>query len=205
MNARTISIAAVFLAALIAGCGGAGPTPEKNYYRLDGPSGVTALEEPATQRPVVVNAPRATGVRNERNMLYSEDPNAINLKQYHQHYWEEAPANLVQAWMIDYLRARNVSPTVVRRSSSRERVTISSWIRRFERILSKDGRSVIVTMEFRVDVSGRSEPLFLGDYQTRHSVRRNDMQGTALAFSGVIEETLQRFGADLEEALEDLD
>lgn len=204
MNAWTISIAAVFVAVLIAGCGGAGPTPETNYYRLAGATNVAALATPATQRPVVVKAPRATGVRNERNVLYSEDPNAINLKQYHQHYWEESPSNLVQAWMIDYLRARNLSGTIVRRSSSGDRVTISSWLTRFERILSEGERSIIVAMEFQVDVSGQSEPLHIGEYRSVQSVGRSDMEGTALAFSAALNDIMKRFDTNVEEALEGL-
>ncbi len=205
MNARIFSIAAVFLTALIAGCGGAGPTPETNYYRLASSANVTALSTPATQRPIVVKVPRASGVRNERNVLYSEDPDGINLKQYHQHYWEESPANMVQAWMIDYLRARNVSATVVRRSSSGDRVTISSWLTRFERILSEGDRSVIVAMEFQVDASGQSAPLHIGEYRSRQSVGRGDMQGTALAFSAALGDIMGRFDADLERVLEALD
>jgi len=205
MNPRTILIALGFVAVLIAGCGGAGPTPETNYYRLASSTTVTALSAPATQRPIVVKVPRATGVRNERNVLYSEDPDAVNLKQYHQHYWEEAPANMVQAWMIDYLRARNVSATVVRRSSSNDRVTISSWLTRFERILSEGERSVIVAMEFQVDVSGHSEPVHIGEYRSRQSVGRGDMQSNALAFSAALGDIMGRFDADLERALEGLD
>jgi ABC-type uncharacterized transport system auxiliary subunit len=204
MNAR-IRISVALLAALLAGCGGAGPTPETNYYRLAGATNVAALATPATQRPVVVKVPRATGVRNERNVLYSEDPNSINLKQYHQHYWEESPANMVQAWMIDYLRARNVSPTVVRRSSSGERITVSSWLTRFERILSEGERSVIVAMEFHAEVSGQSEPLHIGEHRSEQPVGRSDMEGTALAFSAALENIMKRFDADLEEALEGLD
>jgi ABC-type uncharacterized transport system auxiliary subunit len=205
MNARIFSIATVSLTVLVAGCGGAGPTPETNYYRLADPTNVAALATPATQRPVVVKVPRATGVRNERNMLYSDDPNAVNLKQYHQHYWEESPSNMVQAWMIDYLRMRNLSATVVRRSSSGDRVTISSWLTRFERILSEGERNVIVAMEFHVDVSGRSEPLHIGEYRSVQSVGRSDMEGTALAFSAALNDIMKRFDADVEGALEGLD
>lgn len=205
MNARVIPLAAVLCAFLLAGCGGAGPTPETHYYRLAESSDVTRLGEPATQRSVVVKTPRATGVRNERNMLYSEDDAAVNLKQYHQHYWEESPANLVQASLIDYLRARDVSPTVVRRSSSAGRITISSWLKRFERVLSGDGRSVVVVLEFRVDTSGVSEPMLIEEYKSVQPVARSDMQGTALTFSLALDDIAGRFTTDFERALENLD
>ena len=205
MNPRVIMFSVALLAILLAGCGGAGPTPEMNYYRMAGPVGVTGLNTPATERPLVVKTPRATGVRNERNVLYGDTKDGVNLKQYHQHYWEEAPANLVQAWMIDYLRARNVSPTVVRRSSSGDRITVSSWLERFERVLSGNGRSVVVVLEFRVDVSGVSEPLLIDEYSSEQSVERSDMEGTALVFSVALNDIMDRFDADLEKVLEGVD
>ncbi|MCB1636700.1 MAG: hypothetical protein KDI51_19085, partial [Xanthomonadales bacterium] len=90
---RLLFLAVVSL--LLVACSGPAPLPDFRYYRLAPPTRVEALDPPALDAPLVLNAVQADGVHGERPILYATDPDSLRIAQYHYQLWNDPPPALV--------------------------------------------------------------------------------------------------------------
>ena len=68
---------------------------------------------------VLVSRFNSDGLYADRAVVYTEDDAEMVLQQYHYHFWSESPQTLLQAELVEWLRAANLSQWVVSRREAR--------------------------------------------------------------------------------------
>ena len=136
----------------LAGCiGSAPPVPRDHYYRvlvappaqggaLQNATGQSATGQSATgiMFPGVLSvAPLdAGGLLRERPLLYSATGRAHEVQQHDYYYWMDPPPKMLQAQLVDYLRASGLAEAVITPDLRvRPDYEITGRLRRFERLL----------------------------------------------------------------------
>lgn len=126
------------------GCGSVPPTPVDRFYRLQ-PVALSALvPSKAFPAGLAIQPFRADSLYAERPLVYSEDANSRQLRQYHYHLWLYAPAQLVQ----DHLLAS--FGKAADRSGKETGPRLEGRILRFDRVLAGKNSTAIVMLELRL-------------------------------------------------------
>lgn len=193
---------AVGLALLVlAGCSSA-PVPEDSFYRVgDLPEPGLVFDQYPIDGRLLVELPRAAGIRRQRGILYSEDPDHVELRRYHYHYWEDAPPEMLQRRLIERLRDAEVAPTITERMTTRVDSRLQTRLRRFERDVDGSSAHAVVTVDFVLfDGSGQGDALFRGSYTRRVPADSMRMIDTARAFTRAVDGVIDEFLAQLAES-----
>lgn len=114
------------------------PLPEDHYYRLD-------VAPPTTRDlsvDVTVQTVTASGIYNERPLLYSTAQAPTELRQYHYQYWADAPARMIREQLGAYLRA---AQSATRGATSA--CQVSGRVQRFEQHLAGRNTTAIAAIE----------------------------------------------------------
>ena len=138
---RTLFALAAFVLTL-AGCGSVPPAPVDRFYRLQ--PVVLDLPAKALAGGVALQPFRADSLYAERPLVYGDEANPRQLRQYHYHLWFYAPAQLVQ----DHLAAslgKLVDPAGKENASRLE-----GRILRFDRMLAGKSSKAVVALELRL-------------------------------------------------------
>ena len=180
---RNIVLLLITLAA-VTGCSLQPPVPEDHFYRLPA---LTLKTDNALTNHLSVKRFKTDGLHSERPLLFSEHGKPLSLKQYHYHFWTDAPPRMLQENLISTLRKTGVAAVVsdydpVRRGG----YIISGKIRQFEQVSRGKDNKVSIELELRIDDS-HGKILLVKDYQREQSAtsaRPHDLVtafGTALA------------------------
>ena len=183
------------LAVLMSACARQPPVPADHFYRLPEPK-VQALAEPLTKGVIVVNPFQTDGLHNERAMVYTKDAHAITLSRYHYSYWLDAPPRLVQAYLVEYLRAAKAARLVVSDPGVESAINISGRIVRFDQQLHGKSSRALIELELRVNGSKPGPPLLLKDYRADVPASDGSMEALVLAFHKGLNQIFERFLAD---------
>ena len=184
----------------LAGCAGQGPAPTDHYYRLPAVTAASS-HEPLTEGVIFVEQLIADGIYRERAMLYAGDPPALELNQYHYQHWIDTPSRLIRDHMIDYLRAANSAPQVVYVADVPAELSIFGRIRQFERQSGKDGNTVAVNLEFRVNSKYSELPVLIKEYPRQVDLKDISMSGSVDAFASALTSIYDELIEDIREQL----
>jgi ABC-type uncharacterized transport system auxiliary subunit len=141
------------------------------------------------------------GLHRERAILYSDDEDTIELKQYHYHHWIDSPTRMIRDHLVTYLRNVNAAPLVVTTVGEYVELNISGRIEQFERMDFSDQPAVAVELILRLDRQNESRPLLLKEYQVTRKMDDESMQSAVKAFDGALSKIFSEFYSDMSSAL----
>ncbi len=183
-----------FFPALLAGCfGEPAPVPQDSYYTLPEPK---AEKHKQLFTTIGVNTIRATGVYNERALLYLDKNTPLSIKRYHYHHWVMPPAQLVRQQLKAYLTNSGIANNVINyRPGNPGDMTVKGTLLKFERAL--DGKNVEVRVAIELEISGATQR-FSKQYAAYIAAKDNSFESSAAAFGMAIQKIMQQFIGDLE-------
>ena len=195
-----VSIA--LLGPLLGGClAGGRPTPPDHFYQLGAPGASPPPVRPA--RPlvdsVVVRALRSDGLRQERAMLYSRDPQGLAMERLPYDYWADSPPELIKTYLVRALReagiARMVTGDPVGRRPDLE---IGGRLLHFEQIRQPGSQvGVRVELELLVEDARDGRVVLLEVFREHAAVAEERMGAVATAFRDALDRIIARFVAEL--------
>ncbi len=194
---------ALLPAMLLGGCmGGSSTIPRDHYYRL--PPGGTSAPHPRARLngSLEIGSLQASGMLNERAILFVREQQPLEINPYHYYYWVNAPASLVQRHLLEYLRHSGLAEEVYRyRADSPADFRLDGSLLHFERHLGKNGVTAEVELELLLRDNRRDRLLLRRHYRQRQAAGGGDMADTARAFGEALEAIYARFSRDLAQTL----
>jgi ABC-type uncharacterized transport system auxiliary subunit len=188
--------AATFAALLLAvGCAG-GPAPQDHFYRLEVPP--PQRTRMVLDGTLLVERPTTDALTRERALLHRDSESSVEVTPYKYHLWTDAPDQMVERAIIDYLREAGVAGEVAsRRVDLNPRWVLDTRIARMEHMLSGPDR-VVVEMDMRLSPATGSRPRLIKTYRVEQPVSGSDVEGAARAFGSAVGAILGQFVKDLE-------
>jgi ABC-type uncharacterized transport system auxiliary subunit len=182
--------------AMAGGCGTTPPVPADSFYRLAAPNVHSASA--LTEGLLLVESFEASGLHNERAILFSEDSEVL-LRQHHYHYWMDAPPRLLQHQLIAYLREAGAAPKVVADARTNAALIISGRIVRMERSVRAGATTARVALEMQLRTPAGEEdgPLMIATYAADIVSGYGDLVSVVEAFGEAVNRVFAEF---LEEA-----
>lgn len=98
---------------ILAGCATQAPVPSDRYYRLQAVFASEALSSPKFAGIFEIERFTADGLTAGRPIVYVEDGDPNQLREYNYHFWTQAPTIMLRDELVTYLRAAKVSKSVV--------------------------------------------------------------------------------------------
>ncbi|MEM9532201.1 MAG: ABC-type transport auxiliary lipoprotein family protein [Pseudomonadota bacterium] len=190
-------------ALLLAACSST-PVPEDSFYRLGNlPEPARVYPQPAIPGRVMIEVPRAAGIRRQRGILYSDDPDHVEVRRYYYHFWEEPPPQMLQRRMIERLRLAQAAESVTERLASDVNYRLRSRIREFDRRVDGDQATAVIDIDVIV-FTGYTEgqAMFRESYREEVVARSREMVDTAAAFSSAMDRVIDRLIEDLDQFAE---
>ena len=213
---RRLGLLVLALAGL-AGCiGSAPPVPRDHYYRvLVAPPAQGGAPQSAAQSatgqsatgqsaagimfPGVLSvAPLdAGGLLRERPLLYSATGRAHEVQQHDYYYWMDPPPKMLQAQLVDYLRASGLAEAVITPDLRvRPDYEITGRLRRFERLLGGGPTRVVAEVELALVETGRKQLLVVETYSAEVAAADDGVEASVLALAQALGRIFERFLAD---------
>jgi len=194
----------VFLLLGLAGCfGGGAPVPQNYYYHLADVSPETKTVQ-SQFGVVAVQSLRSDTLHQERSILYSLKSAPLMLNTYYYHLWSNSPGQLIQDYLVNYLRAVGFANDIVR-YGDREHAdgVVSGYLQHFERIVGNGRPQVWVRLELSFRSSTGAKPLALTRvYQEKLTADDDNMESSIVAFSKALAKICAQFTADVIRARE---
>ncbi|MGE5384578.1 MAG: ABC-type transport auxiliary lipoprotein family protein [Betaproteobacteria bacterium] len=181
---RPLSLAAAAAFCLtLAGCGSVPPAPVDRFYRLQPAA-------PATTGKVLPGAVAvlpftADSLFAERPLVYGEETNPRQLRQYHYHLWLYAPPQAVREHLLaslgNALEFTGTEPAPY---------TLEGRVVRFERIVGAQGGKAAASLQLRLHAGGKV--VLDRTYQAEQPAAGDSMS----AFVAAMEQALAKIYAD---------
>lgn len=190
---------AILIPAILAGCGGAPTVPPDNFYRIEvtPPTIETTTLLPGT---VLVHPLTASGLLQERPVLFTTAGQLHQMRQRDYHYWNEAPPRMLQSALIAYLRAGRVAATVItpdlRVPTDYE---VVGKVKRLEQILGDPGR-VLVELELAVIDTAGAQLITARSYAAESASDGPTVADAVFALNRALVDLFAEFVADLRNA-----
>ena len=186
------------LVGALAGCGGEGvPVPSDRFHRMDVGSPATVCEAPQLTGTLEVDRFNATGVLQDRAIIYVEHDTPNVLHQYHYHLWADPPTRMLQMATVDYLKSTKVADRVIK---SGLRVvpsyTLSGDIKRLEHVVG-NSYSVLVELEFGLREHEQRSLVWVKSYTVNKAVDDDSVAAATRAIGEAVEEILASLSSDL--------
>ena len=214
---RRLGLLVLALAGLTGCLGSAPPVPRDHYYRVlvappaqgDAPrriSGQSASTQSASRQgatgimfPGVLSvAPLdADGLLRERPLLYSATGRAHEMQQHDYHYWMDPPPKMLQAQLVDYLRASGLAKAVITPDLRvRPDYEITGRLKRFERLLGGGPTRVVAQVELAMVEIERNQLLVIETYSAEVAAADDSVEASVLALDQALARIFERFLAD---------
>jgi len=180
----TRCISAIILLLVLAACAAQAPVPQDKYYRLQAILASAPLTAPILPGVLEVERFTADGLTAGRPIVYvdSSDPN--QLREYHYHFWTQAPTVMLRDELVTYLRQAGIAGNVVSPEMRLEPDhVLSGRIRMLEQVIgAQKGTAMELEIALRNPRDGKL--LFLKTY--RHEVEQSAI-GVAAAVDSLNE------------------
>jgi cholesterol transport system auxiliary component len=192
---RSLSLAGSLLSAFaLAGCL-SGPPPADHFYRLEVGDPAGPVEKPLGGT-LHVDRFRVDAVLGDRHMLYRQDSDTAEIRQFTYHYWSDPPSLLVQTELTEYLQEARASGVVM---DANARVkpdhTITGRIRRFDQVV---GSEPGVVVEIDVSVRAAGAIVLQKSYIERRTASADTPSAAADAFAEAVQAVFVRLLADVD-------
>ena len=151
---RTALWLPILLLSLSACVGNGGKIPEDHYYRLPAIHQTTPANNALFKVPVYIEPVTASGILNERSMLYSEKQNPNEVKHYFYRHWADSPSKMIRQHLVDYLETTKAANTVELDSNSTAIARISVTLLHFERVINGGNTEAKVTLKISYTLPG---------------------------------------------------
>ncbi|GMQ75864.1 MAG: hypothetical protein BMS9Abin01_1124 [Gammaproteobacteria bacterium] len=195
-NRRWWSLAILY--GVLSGCAEPGvPVPSDRFHRLMVGAPTTVYETPRLAGAMEVDRFRATGVLQDRAIVFvvSDSPNV--LRQYDYQRWADPPTRMLQMATVDYLREARVADQVVATGLRVDPAyTLIGDIKKLEHVVGNSS-SVVVELEFGLRERGSGGLVWAKSYTTSRKVRDDSVAAATRAISEAVEEILTSLSADL--------
>lgn len=180
-------------AIVLSGCfGEPAPVPQDYFYTLPE---LNAEKQENKFDTLYVDTIRATGVYNERAILYIDYSSPLSIKRYHYHHWVMPPAQLVHQRIKQYFSGSKLANSVLTyRPSLRKGAIIKGNLLQFEQVINGSNTSTRVAMELEF-VSDKKH--FAKRYSSSVTARNKSFDASAEAFGKAIESILKQFSSDI--------
>ncbi len=137
----------LLLAAWLAACSTGQPVPEDRFYEVR-PDQPGALPAPRLTGGLMLAHVGADPLRNGRAILYRDSGRPLELGRYHYEFWADQPPRMVQAALLDALRASGVADRVESEGYRPHfRYELDVKVRRFESLLGAGRARADVELE----------------------------------------------------------
>lgn len=171
-------LSAIVLMGILSACAAQAPVPQDKYYRLKAVLTSAPLTQPLLPGVLEVERFTADGLTAGRPIVYADSSDPNQLREYHYHFWTQAPTVMLRDELVTYLRhagvANNVVTPEMRLGADH---VMSGRIRMLEQIIgSNKGTALELEIALRNPRDGKL--LFLKSY--RHKVPQTAM-GVAAA------------------------
>lgn len=185
----------VFLAAIISGCfGNPAPVPQDYFYTLPDNAEATNKHKPI-YNTISVDKIRATGIYNERDILYLHKDKPLSIQRYHYHHWVMPPAQLVQQQIKRYLNTHNFAAQVMDfHPATKTDGIIKGTLLQFEQII--DGKNISVRVSIELDFKSKNKHI-VKRYAVQSQAKNDSIHASATAFGEAVEKILQQFVSDI--------
>ncbi len=212
---RRLGLLVLALAGLtgLTGClGSAPPVPRDHYYRvlvappIQGDESPSASGQSASgQSAIGITFPGvlsvapldADGLLRERPLLYSATGGAHELQQHDYHYWMDPPPRMLQAQLVDYLRAAGLAKAVITPDLRvRPDYEITGRLKRFERLLGGGPTRVVAEIELALVEIERRQLLVIETYSAEVAAGNDSVEASVLALDRALARIFERFLAD---------
>ena len=140
---------------------------------------------------------KASGLLNERALLYVEEAHPAELHQQRYGYWTDTPARLLQEELVRFLRAASVATAVVLpQAGARAEYIVSGRIERLERVIGANDSTASIELELGLRrVTG--EVVHIGFYRADERIEKNTDTATVEAFNRALGLVYAQFLADI--------
>lgn len=183
------------LAAVLGGCV-LGAPPADHFYRLDAPA-PQPLPRPRFEGTIEVGAFKATGLLNERALLFAQESRPLELHLQRYHYWTDAPGRLLQEDLVRFLRAANVATAVVLpQAGARPKYIVAGRIERLEQIVGRAQSTASIQLELAFR-RATGEMLHVASYQADERIEGKGDTAAVEAFNRALGQIFTRFLADI--------
>ncbi|HEY9051885.1 MAG TPA: hypothetical protein VIQ03_10105, partial [Gammaproteobacteria bacterium] len=156
-----------------------GTIPSDHFYRLPAINieSVSNLPQAIKIKPVKVD-----GLYHERNILYVDQNEPLEVKRYSYHYWVETPASLIHKSLSAYL---SVNKQVDAKAAI---IELIPTLLNFERLVSPGKAEAYI--KFHIEVNHLSQPgrSFTKTYEARIASSSMNMHDTVSAFGEALGE-----------------
>jgi len=186
------------LYSVLTGCAEPGvPVPSDRFHRLTVGAPTTVYETPRLAGAMEVDRFRATGVLQDRAIVFVESDNPNVLRQYDYQRWADPPTRMLQTVTVDYLREARVADQVVATGLRVDPAyTLIGDIKKLEHVVGNSS-SVVVELEFGLRERRGGGLVWAKSYTTSRKVKDDSVAAATRAISEAVEEILTNLSADL--------
>ncbi len=204
---RRLGLLVLALAGLTGCLGSAPPVPRDHYYRVlvAPPTQDNASQSASRQGATGITFPGvlsvapldADGLLRERPLLYSATGDAHEMQQHDYHYWMDPPPKMLQAQLVDYLRASGLAKAVITPDLRvRPDYEITGRLKRFERLLGGGPTRVVAEIELAMIETGRNQLLVIETYSAEIASLDESVEASVIALDQALARIFERFLAD---------
>lgn len=183
----------IFLILFLTACSSQSPLPVDHYYRLPELKETTQGKQLAQLVSIIPF--QADGLLNERAIIYSDD--AIEIRQYHYHHWEDSPSQLLTERLAEKLRLINFADVVLTSYEGNSDLIIKGQIKSFERLRYKNNESVNVKIVMQVNSNTSNLPILFKEYAETVKVSTSSINDAIMAFGNAVDSIYEQFYNDL--------
>lgn len=197
---RRLAIILILTAGFLVACAAPGPAPGDTFYRLP-PIMNADTSTRLTDDVLYVAELHVEGIQRERAILYSHDPEAVVLDQYHYHYWATTPGRLVRDHLVDYLVSADVADKVVIDSVVTPALSVKGRIQQLLHIREPGQSSVVVNLQLWLEQPGQQRPLLINTYSEQLMVNGESMEAVVHVMAAALERIYEKFLRDARQAV----
>lgn len=179
------------LCGVLTACGGVTPAPVDRYYRLQ-PTPIASSAK-ALPGPIALKALRADSLYAERAIVFSEEANPRQLRQYYYHLWLYEPARMIQDHLIASLGG--VLDLV---AGDRAKWRLEGRILRFERVLGGKNCKAVATLELSLSAQGKT--MLAKTYHADQAAANDSFPAFVVAMERALASIYAEFLRDLDAA-----
>lgn len=173
------------------------PVPSDRFHRLTVGEPATVYEMPKLEGTVEVDRFNATGLLQDRAIIFIEHDNPNVMHQYYYHLWSDPPTRMLQVATVDYLRASHLADQVVKTGLRIiPAYTLTGDIKRLEHVVGNSS-SVLVELEFELRGQKDRSRVWVKGYTVTKAVDDDSVAAATRAIGEAVEEILASLSVDL--------
>lgn len=183
---------------LLSSCVGNTTMPQDHYYRLPEIESSTIYNVPVLTGVVSVGTVMASGILDERSMLYVEGDKPDEVKYYAYRHWMDSPSKIIRQHLINYFEKTGAAKiSHITHEQGGERSGVQIRLLKFERSVTKDDIKAHVSL--RISYKAPQQAEILKTYTAAIEAKDSSVYSTVEAFGLGLESIYEEWLADIKE------